>query len=157
MVNLVAWADLLIIWVTCNILLMWQPLYGNVFILRRPAIANFANIIKILTIIKKNLLRIKKGYKNWILCVQIQSMSVFLGIAKFADFRVKNTFSRTQVVCQVIYPYSALLWAMYNCVKRHYCRICKTYFREGSLFGPPNLWVAPTKRPIVSKFKVKIV
>ena len=30
-----------------------QPLYDNVFILRRPAVANFADIIKIPTIIKK--------------------------------------------------------------------------------------------------------
>ena len=33
----------------------------------------------------------------------MQSISVFLGIAKFADFRWKNTVSRTQVVCHVIY------------------------------------------------------
>ena len=40
-----------------------QPLYENAFILRRPTVANFAEIIKIRTIIKKTL-RLKKGSKN---------------------------------------------------------------------------------------------
>ena len=36
----------------------------------------------------------------------MQSTSVFLGIAKFADFRWKNAdVSGTQLVCQVIYVF----------------------------------------------------
>ena len=62
-----------------------QPLYENAFILRRPAVANFADIIKIPTIIKKSFKDSKK-VKRIRNCVQMQSTSVFLGIAKFADF-----------------------------------------------------------------------
>ena len=36
---------------------------------------------------------------------------------------------------------------MHNYAKCHHCRICKTYFREGSLFCPSNPWVAPKKGP----------
>ena len=35
-------------------IMMSQPLYENAFILRRPTVANFADIIKIPAIIKKN-------------------------------------------------------------------------------------------------------
>ena len=69
----------------------------------------------------------------------MQSVFVFLGIAKFADFRKKNAdVSRTQVVFHVIDIFLELLWVRYNCAKCHHCRICKTYFKEGQLFGPPN-------------------
>ena len=40
-----------------------QPLYENVFVLRRPTVANFADIIKIPTIIKKPL-KIQKRLKE---------------------------------------------------------------------------------------------
>ena len=40
----------------------------------------------------------------------MQSISVFLDIAKFADFRSKNTdVSRTQDMCHVIYIFLDLL------------------------------------------------
>ena len=36
------------------------------------------------------------------------------------------------------------LWVRYNCAKCHHSRICKTYFRERSLFGPQNSWAGPS-------------
>ena len=60
-----------------------HPLYQNTFILRRSAGANFAEIIKIVTIEKtfkdsKEVERIRNQVFKW-------NLSVFLGIAKF-DF-----------------------------------------------------------------------
>ena len=70
--------------------------------------------------------------------IYISISSVFLDIAKFADFRWKNAdVSRTQGVCQVIHIFLYLLWGRYNCAKFHHCRICVTDFREGVPFCPP--------------------
>ena len=46
------------------------------------------------------------------------------------------------------------LWIRYKCAKRHHCRICKAYFKEGSLFGAPNPWAASKKRPSSIGLKV---
>ena len=56
-------------------IIMSQILLGNTFILRRPRVVNFADIIKIATTF------IKVTRKD------LQSISVFLGITKIADFR----------------------------------------------------------------------
>ena len=49
-----------------------QPLYQNAFILRRPTLANFADIIKIPTMfIKKTIQDLKKSLKNYKVCVQM--------------------------------------------------------------------------------------
>ena len=68
-------------------------------------------------------------------------MSVFLDIAKFADFRSENAdVSRTQEVCHVIHIFLDILQVRYNCVKFHYCRICKTDFMlEGAALKRPIL------------------
>ena len=77
---------------------------------------------------------IKKNFKD----SQMQSISVFLVLAKCADFRRKNAdVSRTSVVRNVIYIFSDLLRVRYSCAKCHHCRICKTYFREGGFLVPP--------------------
>ena len=79
----------------------------------------------------------------------MQSISVFLDIAKFADFRRKNAdVSRTQGVCHVIHTFFLdLLWGRYNCGKFHHCRICVTNFREeGGIFAsPPPIREQPLK------------
>ena len=63
----------------------------------------------------------------------MQFTSVFLKIAKFANFRSKNTdVSRTQAVCYVI----DIFCGSYNCAKFHHCRICVTDVREGWPFCP---------------------
>ena len=63
----------------------------------------------------------------------MQFTSVFLNIAKFANFRSKNTdVSRTQAVCYVI----DIFCGSYNCAKFHHCRICVTDVREGWPFCP---------------------
>ena len=77
----------------------------------------------------------------------MQSLSVFLDIAKTHDFRWKNAnASRTQGVCQMIYIFLDLLYVRYNCAKFYHSRICVTDFKEagdeGERFGSPYLWAA---------------
>ena len=56
--------------------------------LRRPRVANFADINKIATIVNtKTFKDSKKTLKNWKLFVKMQSLSVFLDIAKFSEFQ----------------------------------------------------------------------
>ena len=79
---------------------------------------------------------------------------MFLDIAKFDDFRWKNTdVSRIQGVCHVIDIFLDLLWVRYNCAKFHHWRICVTDFREGGAFlFRPHPWAAP-KKPTLNRFK----
>ena len=64
----------------------------------------------------------------------MQSTSVFLGSAKFADFRWKNAdISRT---------FFYLLWVTYNCPNCHHR---KTYFREGA-FSVPTMREQPRRK-----------
>ena len=62
-------------------------------------------ITKYLEILPKNFVKKSlKSLKNEKLCIKMQSMSVFLDIAQFADFLRKNAgFSRTQGVCHVVH------------------------------------------------------
>ena len=82
-------------------------------------------------------------------------MSLFLDIAKFADFQWKNAnVSRTKGVCHVIYIFLALLWVRYMCATFYHCRICVTDFRERErgLFAP-HPWAAP-ERPIMNSANI---
>ena len=63
----------------------------------------------------------------------MQSISVFLDIAKFADFRWKNAdVSRTQEVCHVISIFFGSSLGRYNCAKFHQCKICVTDFKDSN-------------------------
>ena len=74
--------------------------FQNVFILKRPGVAIFDDIIKVVTMFIKTIFRDSwkvKRIRNYV------SISVFFDIAKFADFQQKNVdVSRTQGVCHMI-------------------------------------------------------
>ena len=55
-----------------------------IFILRKPREAIFAKIVKIVTMFTKTSLKTQKMLKE---CIEIQSISVFLDISKFANFQ----------------------------------------------------------------------
>ena len=55
--------------------------------LRKPTVAIFADIIKIVTTFSKTILKDSKKSRWLKLCIKMQFMFVFLDIAKFADFR----------------------------------------------------------------------
>ena len=64
------------------------PLFQNIFILTRPRVVISADIIKIVTMFNKTIFEDSKNYVSITqLCIKMQSISVFLDIAKFADFR----------------------------------------------------------------------
>ena len=73
-----------------------QPLFQNTFNLRRPRVAIFAGIIKILTMFVKTIFKDSKKVKrirNW---VSKCKLSVYVDIGKFADCQRKNAHvSRT--------------------------------------------------------------
>ena len=67
-----------------------KPLVRNIFILTRPEVANFVDVIKIVTMFIKKNLKSQKKLKELKLMYQNESVSVFSDIAKFSGFRLKN-------------------------------------------------------------------
>ena len=79
-----------------------KPLVRNIFILIRPEVANFVDVIKIVTMFIKK--KVSKKVKELKLMYQNESISVFSDIAKFSGFRLKNVdVSTTQGVYHVIH------------------------------------------------------
>ena len=83
---------------------LWrQKPFQNTLILKRPRVAIFADIIKVVTIFTKTIFKDSKKKKLEII-IKIQSISVFLHVTKFTDFRWKNAdVSRSQGVSYVIH------------------------------------------------------
>ena len=70
--------------------------------------------------------------------IKMQSISIFLDMAKFVDFWWKTAdASRTQGVCHVIYIFLDLVSITYKCAKSYHCRICVTNFMEERPFCLP--------------------
>ena len=83
----------------------------------------------------------------------MQSISVFLYITKFADFRWKMLMSAELRGCVTWFIYFLdLLQVWYNCAKFHHCRICVTDLGKGGPFCHPHPWAAP-KMPILNRVK----
>ena len=64
-----------------------SPLFQNNFILRRPGVVIFADIIKIVTFLLRQPLKTQKSLKNYKFYIKKQSIHVVLDIAKLTDFR----------------------------------------------------------------------
>ena len=67
-----------------------NSLVRNIFILIRPEVANFVDVIKIVTMFIKKNLKSQRKLKELKLMYQNESVSVFSDIAKFSGFRLKN-------------------------------------------------------------------
>ena len=81
-----------------------NSLVRNIFILIRPEVANFVDVIKIVTMFIKKKFKVSKRVKELKLMYQNESISVFSDIAKFSGFRLKNVdVSTTQGVYHVIH------------------------------------------------------
>ena len=81
-----------------------NSLVRNIFILIRPEVANFVDVIKIVTMFIKKNLKSQKKLKELKIMYQNESVSVFSDIAKFSGFRLKNVdVSTTQGVYHVIH------------------------------------------------------
>ena len=78
------------------------------------------------------------------MCVKIQSMSLFLDIAKGADFQCKNhDVNKTQGMYYVIYIFLDLFYASYNCAKFHHC---KTYAIDFTECGGPSSFLSSLEK-----------
>ena len=64
-----------------------QPLYQNTFILRKPWVAIFADIIKIVAMFIKTIFKDSKKLKELEVMCQMQFISAFLVIGKFDNFK----------------------------------------------------------------------
>ena len=74
----------------------------------------------------------------------MQSVDVFLDIARFADFRWKLAdVNETQGVCHVFHIIFGIFKAIYNCAKFHHRRICVTDFKEWGKGGGWYFWPLP--------------
>ena len=71
--------------------------------LRRPRVANSADIIKIATMFIKTTFKDSKKLKELEIIYSNKSKSVFLEITKVADFPWKNDVNRSKGVCYVSY------------------------------------------------------
>ena len=75
-------------------------IFQNTFILRRPRVANFTDIIKITnTYIKTTFKDSKEAKKNQKFCIRMYSLFVVLDITKIADFRLKMLISAERQGC----------------------------------------------------------
>ena len=75
-------------------------IFQNTFILRRPRVANFTDIIKITnTYIKTTFKDSKEAKKNQKFCIRMHSLFVVLDITKIADFRLKMLVSAERQGC----------------------------------------------------------
>ena len=66
-----------------------KPLFQNNFTLRRPGVAIFLDIIKILPMFIKTIFKDSRKLENMYQNANVLSISLFLNITKFADFRKK--------------------------------------------------------------------
>ena len=133
------------------------PLFKNTFILRRPTIANFYDIIKVATMFIKNVSKDSKEVNRiWNYLSKKQSISVFHDwYNKKFWFSLKRSWSQqnSRDVSSDLSIFLHLLWVRYNCAEFHHSRICATDFRE-LLFCPLyHPWALP-KVAILNRFKV---
>ena len=81
----------------------------------------------------------------------MQLISLFLDIATFEDFLLKNTdFHRKQRVFYMIYIFFGFFKVRCNCTKFHRCSICVRDFKEEGSF-----W-APSQRLILNWVKLNV-
>ena len=64
-----------------------QPLYQNTFMLRKPRVAIFADIIKIVAMFIKTIFKDSKKLKELEVMCQMLFISAFLVIGKFDNFK----------------------------------------------------------------------
>ena len=109
------------------------PPFQNILILRRPRVASFADIIKIITIFFKTIFKDSKKVKRIWNYVPKSSLYLYFLI-------YQNLLISSEVI--------------YNCTKFHHCRICMTVFRQrgGGTFLPHHPWAVP-ERSILNRVR----
>ena len=138
--------------------MMSWSLLQNTFILRRPRVANFADIIKIIIIFIKTIFKDLKKVNRITNCAP--KCNLYLYYLYFLIYKnllisgEKTQMSEELNGCVTWFiHFLDLLLVRYNCTKFHHCRIYVTDFREGAPFSPVPSWAAP-KRSILNRVKV---
>ena len=104
-----------------------SALFQNIFILRRPRVPNFADIIKIKTF--KDLKEVGRT-RNYVLKCNIYPY--FLIQQKLLIFGEKMLMLAEIKGCVTWFMcFLYLLYVRYNCTKFHHCRVSVTDCREG--------------------------
>ena len=118
-----------------------SPFFQKILILRRPGVAIFADIIKIVITFIKTILKYSRKVRKsrsyvskWNLYLYFLTQQNFLLFGKKLLMSAESKGFFTWFI-QVL----DLLQVRYNCAKFHHCRICVTDFREGGSFCPPSL------------------
>ena len=120
---------------------LWrQKPFQNTLILKRPRVAIFADIIKVVTIFTKTIFKDskkkKKGIRNY---YQNSVYICFSSCNKIYRFSVKKCWC--QQISRGVLRDSHDFWIFfrYNCTKFHHCRIYMTDFRKGEPFCPASM------------------
>ena len=132
------------------------PLFQNIFILKRPRVAFFADIIKIVTMFIKIIFKDSgkvKRIKNYLL-----KCNLYLYFLIYQNFLVsgeKNSdVSKTQGVCHVTHIFFLIFFRHGMSVPSF---IIVGYVRQTldkwAFLGPPHQWAAP-KKPILNRVKL---
>ena len=127
-----------------------QPLFQNSFILRRPGVAIFAEIIKIITKFIKKIFkdsRKVKRIRNYVSKCNLYLYFLIQQNLLISEEKMLISAKLRGCVTWLIY-FLDLLYVRYNCAKFHHCRICVTDFREAVAFlAPPPIREQPQKCP----------
>ena len=120
----------------------------NTFILRRPRVDNFADIIKIATMFIKTTFKGSKRVKR----IRNYALKCNLYLYFLIKQRLLISGEKMLILAELKWCIKwfmcclDLSWVKYNCVKFHQWRICVTDFREGDLFAP-SIREQPRKGP----------
>ena len=119
-----------------------EPLFQNTYILRRPGVASFSYIIKILTMFLETIFKYSRKVKRIRNYVSKCNLYVFLDIAN-SWFSVKRCWCQQN--SRTMSRDSYILWTFF--------RSGTTGFRERGLFGPSHQWASP-KKPILNRINL---
>ena len=105
--------------------------FQNTFILKRPRLVIFADIIKVVIIFIKTIFKTQKKIKRIRNYSQSSIYICFSSCNKICRFSVKKCRCK-QISAGVLHDF----WIFFrcNCTKFHHCRIYMTDFRKGEPF-----------------------
>ena len=111
----------------------------NTFILKRPRVAIFADIIKVVTIFIKTIFKDSKKFKRIRNYSQSSVFIYFSSCNKICRFLVKKCWC--QQISRGVLRDSHDFWIFfrYNCTKFHHCRLYMTGFKKGEHFCPTSV------------------
>ena len=128
----------------------YWPLFWNTFILGRPGLADFADVIKIATTFIKTTLKDSKKIQRIRHYLFKCNLYLYFFISQELLISCEKMLMSAELkgcVAWFIY-FLDLLQARYNCAKFHHCGLCVINFRVGSHFiFPPSVGSSENTHP----------